>query len=56
MWTGEHTQSIWGGFNKFVVQYATDARVGFQARQTNIKDVVGSFRCIFFGVIAGEGI
>lgn len=25
MWTGEHTQSIWGGFNKFVVQYATDA-------------------------------
>lgn len=25
MWTGEHTQSIWGGFNKFVVQYATDS-------------------------------
>ena len=25
MWTGEHTQSIWGSFNKFVVQYATDA-------------------------------
>ena len=25
MFTGEHTQSIWGGFNKFVVQYATDA-------------------------------
>ncbi|MGY0157313.1 maltoporin [Edwardsiella tarda] len=25
MFTAEHTQSLWGGFNKFVVQYATDS-------------------------------
>ncbi|STS98894.1 maltoporin [Klebsiella pneumoniae] len=31
MWTGEHTQSIWGGFNKFVVQYATDAMTSWNS-------------------------
>ncbi len=31
MWTGEHTQSIWGGFNKFVVQYATDSMTSWNS-------------------------
>jgi maltoporin len=31
MFTAEHTQSIWGGFNKFVLQYATDAMTSWNS-------------------------
>lgn len=35
MFTAEHTQSMFGGFNKFVVQYATDAMTSANTNTVN---------------------